>query len=267
MRVALLTGTSLRHKYIAHKLGEAMDLALVVSEEKSAVITSVEGLNEADRELLKNHFIQREKNEEEYFGQYIRFPKQTKCIPVSHGNLHTLEVQEALIRYQIEALALFGCSIVKEPILKLFRTKTVNLHLGLSPYYRGSGTNFFPLLYGQPEFVGATFHLATASVDAGGILHQFRLDNITEEDTIHTLGNKVIQKAGILYPAILSGYLSGTLQPKKPEISQGKLFQVRDFTPDVYREVQRSLPKHLKSYLENKDERNQKVSIIEASSL
>ena len=35
--------------------------------------------------------------------------------------------------------------------------KILNLHLGISPYYKGSGTNYFPLVNNEPQYVGATF--------------------------------------------------------------------------------------------------------------
>jgi len=179
--------------------------------------------------------------------------------------LHTDENIERLRLAELDAVALFGSSIVKEPILKLFPGRIINMHLGLSPYYRGSGTNFFPLLYGQPECLGATFHLATEKVDAGGILHQFRLQTISADETIHTLGNAIIQEAGRLYPRVLSEYLSGSLQARKPESqTKGKLFRVRDFTPKALREVQQNLPKYLSDYRNAKSTRDTLAPIINA---
>lgn len=265
MRIAILTGTSLRHKYMAHQLAGAMDVVLVVAEEKSTAITAVDGYSTEEAALLRTHFEARDKTEKAFFGSYSKFPDNTPCIRVAHGELHKETVLSSLKNKNIDAVALFGSSIVKEPILSLFPDKIVNLHLGLSPYYRGSGTNFFPLLYGQPECLGATFHIATAAVDAGGILHQFRPEAITNKDSIHTLGNRIIQEAGILYPKVLSGYLSGTLQPTEPIIDEkGKLFRVRDFTPVVLESVHKNLQDHLKNYLDNKTVRDQYKPIVEA---
>ena len=39
-----------------------------------------------------------------------------------------------------------------------FPAACLNIHLGLSPYYRGAGTNFWPLVNGEPEYCGATIH-------------------------------------------------------------------------------------------------------------
>lgn len=265
MRIAFLTGTSLRHKYMAHQLASTMDVALVVAEEKSSAITAVDGYSAEEAALLQKHFEERDKTEAAFFGSYSKFPDNTPCISVAHGELHKETVLSALKKKNIDAVALFGSSIVKEPILSLFPDKIVNLHLGLSPYYRGSGTNFFPLFYGEPECLGATFHLATAAVDAGGILHQFRPEAVSNEDSIHTLGNTIIREAGKLYPIVLTGYLSGTLQPKL-HISKekGKLFRVRDFTPRVLQTVQTNLQAHLKKYFDNKTARDTSKPIVKA---
>ena len=45
----------------------------------------------------------------------------------------------------------------KGKILKEFRSKIINAHLGLSPYYRGSGTNIFPFVNKEIEYVGVTY--------------------------------------------------------------------------------------------------------------
>lgn len=265
MRIALLTGTALRHKYMAHQLSSAMDLALVIAEEKSQAITAVAGYTTEEATLLQKHFEGRAKTEETFFGNFSEFPEKAKCISVANGELHTDSVLTALKKYSIEAIALFGSSIVKEPILSLYPDKVINLHLGLSPYYRGSGTNFFPLLYGEPECMGATFHLATAEVDAGGILHQIRPETITKEDTIHTLGNTIIREAGQLFSTVLNGYLTGILKPKYPLTTEnGKLFRVRDFTPEVLQTVQNNLHKHLENYLDNKVLRDRSKPILKA---
>ena len=65
------------------------------------------------------------------------------------------------------------------------------MHLGLSPYYRGSGTNFWPLVDRLPECVGVTIHLAIPSVDAGPILTQVRPD-IEPTDRAHEIGSRAI---------------------------------------------------------------------------
>jgi len=46
----------------------------------------------------------------------------------------------------------------------------LNIHMGTSPYYRGSSCNFWALYDGNPEYVGATIHLLTKGLDSGPML-------------------------------------------------------------------------------------------------
>jgi hypothetical protein len=40
----------------------------------------------------------------------------------------------------------YGCSIIKRPLIEYFDKKFINIHLGLSPYYKEGGTNFWPFV-------------------------------------------------------------------------------------------------------------------------
>ena len=65
--------------------------------------------------------------------------------------------------------------------------------MGLSPYYKGSGTNFFPFVNKELHFCGSTIMLISKKIDSGKIVHQIRPD-FKPTDNIHTIGNKIIKK-------------------------------------------------------------------------
>ena len=115
---------------------------------------------------------------------------------------------------------LFGSSLIGDDILQAFPNKVINLHLGLSPYYRGSGTLFWPLVDGKPECVGSTIHLAVKKIDAGGILGQVRPE-IDPKDGPHDLGNKTILASLAAIKRLVIGYDNGEIVPEMVEMSQG----------------------------------------------
>jgi methionyl-tRNA formyltransferase len=127
-----------------------------------------------------------------------------------------------------DSVILYGCGIVGEEILGSHRGRVVNMHLGLSPYFRGSGTNFWPLAEGRPEGVGTTIHLAVAKVDAGPILRQIR-PNPTETDRAHDLGTKAIVAGADALISALPAYLGGGLTPIPQDLSKGRVYRKRDF--------------------------------------
>ena len=75
----------------------------------------------------------------------------------------------------------------------MYEGRFINIHLGLSPYYRGSGTNFFPFVNNELQFVGTTFMLIDKGIDTGRIIHQLRSD--FKFDNIHDIGNNLIKKS------------------------------------------------------------------------
>ena len=82
-------------------------------------------------------------------------------------------------------------SELKENIIQtLGNIPKINLHLGLTPYFRGSGCNFWPLYLNKPEFIGASIIELDSGIDTGNLIHQFN-EVFTSTDTVHTIGNRV----------------------------------------------------------------------------
>ena len=146
MKTVLFTSDAKRHKYIAKELAEQTSLQLIVGEKKSISITKNDGLNNEDDLFWKNHFKLRENSEKQFFKN-IEFPENLELLSLKHGNINSQLVQEKLKEINPDFIILFGTSIIKSDILNLFPNKFINLHLGLSPYYKGSATNLFPFYY------------------------------------------------------------------------------------------------------------------------
>jgi len=51
------------------------------------------------------------------------------------------------------------------------KKRAVNIHMGVSPFYRGSSCNFWALFDGNAHLVGATIHMLTKGLDSGGMLY------------------------------------------------------------------------------------------------
>ena len=238
MRIALFTSNHLRHKYIATQLEAQLNLVLIVTEEKSKKIEDSSGHTPEDQLLLDTHFKDRTASETLFFGDYQEFPDGVPHISLAFGRINSEETLAYLKQYEVDYIVLFGTSIIKPLILDKYPMKVLNLHLGLSPYYKGSGTNFFPIVNNEFECVGATIHIATVQVDAGGILHQLRLEEYNETDTIHTIGNRLIKEAGAVYPQIIEAYIQHKIKPiAQKTIATEKEYRIKDFTPNAIRKA------------------------------
>lgn len=262
MKVVLLTSDNLRHNYIAASLAKELDLALVIIESKTSNIQDTSSYEQEDARFLADHFKARAASEEKFFGEYTGFLTNIPMIQVAHGRINSKEVLNTIDDAAPDLIVLFGTSIIKEPLLSGFKNRMINLHLGLSPYYKGSATNLYPYLFQEPECIGATIHIANEKVDNGDILHQFR-PNIIETDDLHDIGNKVIKKAGEILPEILKAYRSGKLEPV-PQKGSGKICLNTDITPDVVREICKNFELGMISrYLANKQKRDAAKPIVE----
>ena len=263
MTVVLLTSTSLRHKYIAHRLAEEFNLELIISEGKSETIEKTAGLPEEDANFISRHFQMREESEREFFGAYQEFPEEVSLLELEHRGINSDETTELVENIAPDLIVLFGSSILKGPLMESYKGRIINLHLGLSPYYTGSATNLLPYYHDDPEAIGATIHLASLKVDQGAILHQLRPD-MEEDDNLHRIGNKVIQKAGKQLPEVLKSFADRNIIPQ-PQQPPEKICLNRDLTPDLLRQIYRKFEQGLiRDYLREKENRDAIKGIVEA---
>ena len=65
-----------------------------------------------------------------------------------------------------------GASYIKGDLLNfLVAHNAINIHVGVSPYYRGTDCNFWALYDGNSHLVGATIHKLSKGLDSGPILY------------------------------------------------------------------------------------------------
>ncbi len=234
LRIVLATSDGLRHRYAAATLSAGLDLVGVVSEAK-APPAAILPCEPADRDVIVRHFAERDQADHRFLGAALAFPR-VDLLRLPMGGINAPEVAEWIIRLEPDFLVLFGVSMVKPPLLDQYRGRMVNVHLGLSPYYRGSGANFWPLVERVPECVGATIHLAVARVDAGAILAQLRPEP-DPADRAHELGAKTIVAAFQAFPRVLQRYAAGQLVPREQQLGAGRVFRRADFRAAVVRSM------------------------------
>ena len=261
-KVVLLSGNGLRHRYVAVELAKSSQLVGVVSEGKAPIIAHPEQLPPDDLDVINKHLGQRDEAERRMFGTIADFPQP--CLAVLHGQSNSDSVFDWVRRLEPDFLVMYGTSIIKDPLLSAYVNKVVNLHLGLSPYYRGTATNFWPLVYGEPECVGATIHLAVLKVDAGPILAQVR-PQAEREDGAHELGCKTIAAAAQTLPKALSLLASGQLKPRTQNLAGGRLCRRKDFTAEAVRKMWGNFESGMMSdFVAHAKQRTGRYPIVEA---
>lgn len=266
VRIVLLTSDQRRHRYAAARLAGSLDLAGLVVEPKSAGPgTPAAGeSNDEDAAVVRRHFEERDEVEERLLGD-PGLP-DVERLDVPAGGINEGAVAAWLPELRPDLLVLYGTGIVREPLLSAWPGRIVNLHLGLSPYYRGSGTNFWPLVRRQPECVGATIHLAVPRVDAGPILAQVRPD-ARVSDRCHELGTRTLMRGLDELPRVLRLYRDGGLEPVPQQAGRGEVFRNRDFHAGAVREMWTGFDSGMMAeYLDQVDLRRKAYPVVEVPS-
>jgi folate-dependent phosphoribosylglycinamide formyltransferase PurN len=65
-----------------------------------------------------------------------------------------------------------GTRILSQEVLTSVPAPFINLHIGITPAYRGVHGGYWALVDRRPDLFGATVHLVDAGIDTGGILGQ-----------------------------------------------------------------------------------------------
>lgn len=240
MRLALLTSNHIRHLFFAKALLNQHDLVLVVAEEKDNE-WQMQGETEEDTCLLRDHFQQLEMEQKAYFDALIAFPKEiSEVIHVKRSGINTLEIANKIRKHKIEGIAVFGSGIIKPLIFECCPERVINAHQGLSPYYRGSGTNFWPFVNGELQYVGVTIHYIDAGIDTGGIICHGR-PNIAREDSMNRIGCKAVEVSAHLICQVFSMLGEGQSLAGIQQWEKGKLYQRKDFNAQAVRKARENI--------------------------
>lgn len=109
-----------------------------------------------------------------YFGE--RYRELDATIPVvTVDDINSPECIERLAQEKIDLIVDHGTSIVRAPVLDT-APLALNLHWGLSPYYRGTNCTQWALVNWDPYNIGVTIHKLAKRIDGGDILAQARAE-------------------------------------------------------------------------------------------
>ena len=263
--VVALVGDHLRHRWYATRLAEsdAVELRGVVSEQQPP---QPRGRSESEDALVRDHFAQRRDAEERHFADARAWEDlDAPFVAVERGGTNTEPIAKWVAELEPAYLLMYGCGIIRAPLLEWYDGRAVNIHLGLSPYYRGHATNFWPLVNGEPECVGATVHLATLDVDAGPIVRQAR-PPMEPDDGSHDIGCKAIAGGADAVLASLPELDAGRLAPRAQQPG-GRVYRHADFDADpggAIAELRRRFAEGMiPEYLAAKPERDARFPIVE----
>ncbi|TXD36668.1 formyl transferase [Lujinxingia vulgaris] len=122
------------------------------------------------------------------------------------------EARDALRALEPEVVVISATRIVSKATLRCVEAPFINLHTGITPYYRGVHGGYWALHQGEPERFGVTVHLVDAGIDTGAILAQ-RVIEPSVEDNFATYPYLQFAHGVPMVGAAVEGLLTGE-QPR-----------------------------------------------------
>lgn len=257
-KIIILTGDECRHTYFRMRLSADKRFITLASFCEGLEKSLTKKIND-DKDALeieKLHVIARNASENDFFGEAISlFPDNSNPIKIKKDEINNQEIVQKIVSLMPDLIICYGSSLISSELLEIYKDRFLNVHLGLSPYYRGSATNIWPLINNEPYMIGATFMFIDEGIDTGRIIHQIRPE-IYLGDSPHSIGNRLIRKMTEVYAEIIVNFdkLSNEKQPKE----KGRLYKIKEFDgfacENLYKTLQSDmLINHLKRVGEIKE--------------
>lgn len=221
--------------YFANKINEEFPLMEVVLENPNiATPTLFSKLMKRDLksgfEELKRRMFQKKYKKVEYsiwFGD--KWQILDGNIPCMHtDNINSDVVFDRVNEFQPDLILDHGTSIVKDRILQNSKL-ALNLHWGLSPYYRGTHCTEWALINWDPYNIGVTIHKLTRDIDGGNILAQKRVD-VKPSDSLQSINMQLTYLGTELVLEAVRRLANGeTLNFRRQDFSLGYLTYLRQW--------------------------------------
>ena len=220
-------------------------------------------MTDDDHATIAAHFASRDEAEARYFAgdEQLRLAPGAVDRVGPPNIINDPSEIDRMASLEPDLVLVFGTGLLRQPTIDRFAGRIINLHLGLSPYYRGAGTNFWPLVNREPEFVGATIHYLDAGIDTGAMIAHARPD-IEPADGPHDVGNKAIVAAARVLAAAAWAHVRGQAR-SVPQEGRGRLYQRKDFSADAVRRLYQQFSQGMiAEYLANRAERDRPLRLL-----
>ena len=224
MKITLFTSNKNRHNYLINLLSEVSD-ELCVIQECGTIFPGILPGHYHVSPIMKKYFENVNNAQSQLFGNsYVNNKKKNiKILTMLSGDLNQCSMNLLSDFLKSDAYVVFGSSYIKGDLLNfLVNQKAINIHAGVSPYYRGTDCNFWALFDNNPHLVGATIHLLSKGLDNGPMLY-------------HAMSNQKINPFEYSMSTIKSAFHSIA-----ERIKDGSIFKIKPLVQDKKKELRYS---------------------------
>jgi hypothetical protein len=254
MRITVFTGNQPRHISLIKQLATISDEVFAVQECNTIFPGEIEDFYKKSM-VMQNYFSNVIEAEKMVFGLPCFLPGNVKSLSLKSGDLNKVSMDILKPALQSDYYVVFGSSFIKGDLIKfLVANRAINIHMGLSPYYRGCDCNFWALYDKRPDYVGSTIHLLSKGLDSGPIL--FHTLPKAEEVEPFLLGMHAVKSAHSgLVNAIKTGTISSMAAENQNKSLEIKYTRSKEFTDEIASKYLENPPTPLEVFksLKNRD--------------
>ncbi len=260
MRIVWIGGSHIRHLYCMNIVHDAFPISAAIIEHREEMIPQPPGNTlKGDRYNFIKHFDNRARAEQKYFKKQPL--PNCPILETDTNDLNSLKNAEFVRHIKPDVVIVFGCHLIKGPLFESVPYHTINLHLGLSPRYRGSATLFWPFYFMEPTYAGSTIHYIVNEPDAGNVIHQVT-PKLHINDGIHDVACKTVIQSMKDMVELLQIFDYNKQWTQYKQRGTGKNFLTSDFKPEHLRIIYNTFNDDMVTQYLNGDLRSKKPKLI-----
>ena len=192
MKILLLTGDHQRHIFFANAIKEKFSNTFhFIQKREEEVPNPPEDIMRDLKKLWTHHFNERKITEEKWFHTSSDYSFESLVTPDDLKEDKSFEIFSSIYP---DLVLVYGTGLIGTKLSNLGKIGSFNFHGGLSPWYRGSATHFWPSYFLEPQFTGVTIHSLAKKIDAGNIIHQ-STPKLDPSDSLHDLSCRAVMTA------------------------------------------------------------------------
>ncbi|WP_079477811.1 formyltransferase family protein [Halobacillus salinus] len=254
MKITVFTSNQPRHVTLIKRLADIADEVYAVQECHSAFPGKEKGFYKKS-DTMQEYFSHVLNAEEEVFGGLSFVPRNVRTLALKAGELSLVDLSSLNEALQSDYFIVFGASYIKGALCDwLVSRGAINIHMGISPYYRGNSCNFWAIHDGRPDLVGATIHRLGKGLDSGEMLfHALPPVGVTDPFKLGMEAVNSAQKS--LVHTIDTGEIHQFHPVKQDSTLEMRYTRNQDFTDQVARSYLDNLPskKDILDSVKNRD--------------
>jgi folate-dependent phosphoribosylglycinamide formyltransferase PurN len=275
----VITGDGLEHRYVANKLAAVAPLAGIVVDHGKQ-ISAIENVRKYFRRYTTVQLLSRVwlallrkawGNRANRLHATLSILGRENCREFLHPELlhhvngiNSPEGVRAVAALEPDVILVYGTGIVGGKVLSLARTIALNMHTGISPYYRGCDCAFWPLYNQELHMLGATVHECVKEVDGGRIFGTTGI-HLHAGDDLFAVFERCVAAGADLYVKKVQELLEHGLEGKPQDFSIGMEYKAILRDARAERKVRRSIREGMiRRYVESNQEQNDSAPIAVA---